>query len=91
MTLYELSKLGHDIYCDERIRDLYKNNKEKALSEYKLSGKELDAIRKRDVGTLQQMGLNPFLLWHLAQLDNVSARDYIKSLKDIKDNKGKKN
>ena len=82
MTLYELNRFGHDIYTDARVRDLYKRDRDKALSEFKLSNKELEAIKKGDIKTLDRMGVHQFLIWHIAQIEHIPPKEYMRRINE---------
>lgn len=81
MTLYELNRLCHDVYCDERVRKTYKTDKEKALAEYELAPNELEAVRKRDIKTLFDLGVHRFLIVYIADIEKIGFKEYIELIK----------
>ena len=82
MTLYELNRFGHDIYTDGRIRDLYKRDRDKALLEFKLSREEREAIKKGDIRKLDSMGVHHFFLWHIAQMEHIPPKEYLRRINE---------
>ena len=81
MTLYELNRLCHDVYCDERVRNTYKTDKEKALAEYELDPNELEAVKKRDIKTLYDLGVHRFLLVYIADIEKIGYKEFVGLIK----------
>ena len=81
VTLYELNRLCHDVYCDERVRSIYKTEKEKALAEYDLAPNELEAVKRKDIKTLFDLGVHRFLLVYIADIEKIGYREYIELIK----------
>lgn len=65
MSVYGVSRLCRDILHDDRLRERLASNASEVFDEFKLSGDERNAMLRGDVGTLYDMGVNPFLLGNL--------------------------
>ena len=81
MTFYEVCRICHDVYCDEKIRSSYKVNKNEVLQSYELTAEELQALRDMDIKRLSGMGVHGLLLWHLAASERMSESEYLGRLR----------
>ena len=82
MSLYHLQKLLYQINRDELVRSRFEADMEKVLSDYELTGEELAAIRKPDIGLLYVLGVNGQLLMHYAALQGLAWDEYIQAMRD---------
>jgi hypothetical protein len=82
MTVYELSRLFHDTYCDEKIRMKYRADRLSVLANYDLTEKELEAVQNVDIKRIYQMKVHPLLVWHFAVLEGMSSPKYVELISD---------
>ena len=47
-----MQKLLYQLNRDEKLRELFEIDVDKVISNYELSGEEIDAIKKSDIGFL---------------------------------------
>jgi flavoprotein len=66
--LLQTNELIIDLKRDEELRSLFKENEEEVLKRYKLTEKELEAIKQRDFKALYDIGIHQYLVAQLARL-----------------------
>ncbi|MEK9678165.1 MAG: hypothetical protein VW169_07210 [Rhodospirillaceae bacterium] len=82
MSLYFVQKLIYNLNRDTQLQDRFQADMEAVLADYDLTGEELDAIRKPDIGLMYVMGVNGQLLMHYAAFRQYEWNDYIQAMKD---------
>jgi|SRR5690242_6105779 len=82
MTLYRLQKLLYELNRDPRVQEGFLNDRERLLSEYRLTNEEAEAIRSDDVGKLYILGVNGQILMHFAAWRGLAWNEYIQAMKD---------
>jgi len=82
MTLYRLQKLLYELNRDPRVQEGFLNDRERLLSEYRLTNEEAEAIRSDDVGKLYILGVNGQILMHFAAWRGLAWDEYIQAMKD---------
>ena len=82
MSLYRLQKLIYELNRDHHVQEAFVEDREKLLSEYRLSEEEADAIRSDDIGKLYILGVNGQILMHFAAWRGLAWDEYIQAMKD---------
>jgi hypothetical protein len=82
MSLYYVQKLLYQLNRDPGIRERFGEDEESVLADYELTGEELEAIRKPDIGLLYVLGVNGQLLMHFASMKGYAWDDYMQAMRD---------
>jgi len=82
MTLYRLQKLLYELNRDPHVQEAFVADRERLLSEYRLTDEESEAIRTDDVGKLYILGVNGQILMHFAAWRGLAWDEYIQAMKD---------
>ena len=82
MTLYRLQKLLYELNRDPRVQEAFLADRERLLSEYRLTDEEAVAIRTDDIGKLYILGVNGQILMHFAAWRGFAWDEYIQAMKD---------
>ena len=82
MSLYFVQKLLYQLNRDEKLRELFETDVDKVISNYELSGEEIDAIKKSDIGFLYVLGVNGQLLMHFAAFRGLAWDEYLQAMRD---------
>lgn len=82
MSLYRLQKLIYELNREPRVQEAFVEDREKLLSEYRLSEEEAAAIRSDDIGKLYILGVNGQILMHFAAWRGLAWDEYIQAMKD---------
>jgi hypothetical protein len=82
MTLYRLQKLIYELNRDPHVQEAFVADRERLLSNYRLSDEEAEAIRSDDVGKLYILGVNGQILMHFAAWRGLGWDEYIQAMKD---------
>jgi hypothetical protein len=82
MSLYYLQKLLYQLNRDPTLVERFKRDREEVLSEFRLSGEELEAIRANDIGRLYVMGVNGQLLMHYAAMCGYEWNAYLEAMRE---------
>jgi hypothetical protein len=84
MSVYQVNKLLYRTDNDLAFRKRMMEEPEKAISEFKLTPEEHDALTSGAVGKLYQMGVHTFLLNHLYryELFGVSRDNYLSRIRE---------
>ena len=71
MSIISLNHLCRDVTRDPVLRQAFLSDPEGALAKYprKFTATERTALLSGDVGTLYQMGVNPYLMGYLARFN----------------------
>ena len=77
-----MQKLLYQLNRDEKLRELFEIDVDKVISNYELSGEEIDAIKKSDIGFLYVLGVNGQLLMHFAALKGYAWDEYLEAMRD---------
>jgi len=84
MSVYQVNKLLYLTDNDPTFRRRMKEEPEAAISDFKLSVEERDALTSGAVGKLYQMGVHTFLLNHLYryELFGVNRDNYLSRIRE---------
>lgn len=82
MSLYYVQKLLYQLNRDSGIRARFEADEEAVLAGYDLTGEELAAIRKPDIGLLYVLGVNGQLLMHFAAMKGFAWDEYLQAMRD---------
>lgn len=82
MSLYKLQKLLYELNRDPHVQEAFVADRERLLSEYRLTDEEAEAIRADDVGKLYILGVNGQILMHFAAWRGFAWDAYIQAMKD---------
>lgn len=82
MSLYKLQKLLYELNRDPHVREAFVADRERLLSEYRLTDEEAQAIRVDDIGKLYILGVNGQILMHFAAWRGFAWDAYIQAMKD---------
>jgi len=84
MSVYQVNKLLYLTDNDPEFRKRMLADPEAALSDFKLTSEERDALTSGAVGKLHQMGVHTFLLNHLYryQLFGVNRDNYLERIRE---------
>jgi len=82
MTLYRLQKLLYELNRDPHVQEAFLADRERLLSEYRLTDEEALAIRTDDIGKLYILGVNGQILMHFAAWRGFAWDEYIQAMKD---------
>ena len=82
MTLYRLQKLLYELNRDPHVQEAFVADRERLLSEYRLTDEEALAIRTDDIGKLYILGVNGQILMHFAAWRGFAWDEYIQAMKD---------
>ena len=87
MSVYQLNKLFHRLYHDQRFREAVKADATKAIADWPLSDAERKALLDGDIKRLYEGGVHPFLMGHITRWDlfGVTPAIYAERIKDAKD------
>ena len=82
MSLYYVQKLLYQLNRDPDIRKRFEAGPEHVLAAYELTGEELDAIRKPDIGLLYVLGVNGQILMHYAAMCGFEWNAYLEAMRE---------
>lgn len=82
MSLYYVQKLLYQLNRDPLVRARYQDDPVRLLAEYELTGEELEALRKPDIGLLYVYGVNGQLLMHYAALNGIEWFEYLEAMRE---------
>ena len=82
MSLYYVQKLLYQLNRDAYTQQRFAADLDGLLAEYDLSGEEIEAIRKPDIGLLYVLGVNGQLLMHYAALHQYEWNDYLDAMRE---------
>ena len=82
MSLYFVLKLLYQLNRDAKLRELFEIDVDKVISNYELSGEEIEAIMKSDIGFLYVLGVNGQLLMHFAAFRGLAWDEYLQAMRD---------
>ena len=69
MSVYAIHKICHRVTHDREFRELLRRRPEEALEGAPLDREERAALLAGDIVRLYQMGVHPYLLWHLSRFE----------------------
>jgi len=82
MSLNYVQKLLYQLNRDPQVRARYQADPAGVLVEYELTGEELEALRKPDIGLLYVYGVNGQLLMHYAALHGIEWFQYLDAMRE---------
>ena len=82
MSLYALQKVLYELNRDPQVQQAFTADRDSLLARYRLSGEEVEAIRKDDIGKLYILGVNGQILMHFAAWRGLAWDQYIQAMKD---------
>lgn len=82
MSLYYVQKLLYELNRDPLIRERFREDADKLLSQYELTQEEREAIKQPDIGLLYVIGVNGQLLMHYAAMCNFEWDAYIEAMRE---------
>ncbi len=83
MSLYQVQRLFFDIHNDLDLRENYLAKPESIAKPYDLSHTERLAILSKDIKSLYQMGVNPWLLFQFAHMVGIRTDEYLKQIREV--------
>jgi Aromatic-ring-opening dioxygenase LigAB, LigA subunit len=83
MSLYQVQRLFFDIHNDLDLRKNYLDSPESIAKPYDLSDTERLAIISKDMKSLYQMGVNPWLLFQFAHMVGIRTDEYLKQIREV--------
>ena len=82
MSLYQVQKFLYTLNRDGRVQEEFRNDPERLLADYDLSGEEREALADGDVGLLYVLGVNGQILMHYAAFLGIPWFDYLELMRD---------
>jgi len=82
VSLYYVQKLLYELNRDPLIRERFREDADKLLSQYELTPEEREAIKQPDIGLLYVIGVNGQLLMHYAAMCNFEWDAYIEAMRE---------
>ena len=82
MSLYYVQKVLYDINRDTQKQELYSNQPDAFLDNYKLTHEERKALLEPDIGLLYVLGVNGQILMHFAAFHQIEWDDYLQRMRD---------
>ncbi len=84
MSIYLLNKILYLTDNDADFRKKMMEDPQAAVSEFNLSGTELEALVTGDIGALYQMGVHTFFLNHISRYEmfGVNRTNYLDRIRD---------
>ena len=81
MSLYYVQKLLYQLNRDPHVRERYEQHPDDLLARYELTGEEIEALRKPDIGLLYVLGVNGQLLMHYAAQCGYAWDEYLDAMR----------
>jgi len=82
MSLYFVQKLLYNLNRDTSVQEMFTNNIDALLAEYKLTDEERLWLKNGEVGELYIHGVNGQILMHYAAFIGQEWDEYIRAMKD---------
>ncbi|MFJ3776274.1 hypothetical protein ACIPX0_31730 [Streptomyces sp. NPDC090075] len=79
--MYDLQRLLWDVRKQPLLAERFRTEPDAVLDEYRIEGKEREAMRALDFKTLYERGANPYLLYFCALQIGVDRADYYARLR----------
>ncbi len=82
MSLYYAQKFLYRLNRDPAMQQAYRDDPAATLAGYELTGSEIEALTKPDIGLLYVLGVNGQILMHFAAFHQIAWADYLQRMRD---------
>jgi hypothetical protein len=82
MSLYQLQKFLYDLNREPAVQGQYRNDLQRLLDHYELTGEERTALAAGDIGLIYVLGANGQLLMHYAAFLGMAWPEYIQAMRE---------